>query len=382
MKRSNTILVIILLVVITGCGGGKKADTQSDGIIIVDVTKSYPKKELVLQDFMDVKYIALETSDEFVNQGNVLDIGEKYALIGNNNTRNGDIFVYDRNGKALRRINRMGQGSEEYTTIYGVILDEDNDEIFVYDSMIKKILVYDLYGKYKRVLLYNENARYGIIFEYDKDNLVCSDDTRHSGNKEKVKSFYIISKQDGRIVKNIEIPFIQEKSLMIMHDEFRATVFMHFPIIPYKGNFVITSLSSDTIFRYQPDNNMDPFIVRSPSIQSMDDPEMFLCPTILTDQYYFMECIKKEAKFPRTTIVYDRQEKAIYECIVNNDDYSGRTESFFAKTMNDKIAFCEKIEAFELIEANKEGKLKGKLKEIADGLDEDDNPVIMLVKYK
>ncbi|MDR1200737.1 MAG: 6-bladed beta-propeller, partial [Tannerellaceae bacterium] len=65
MKRINTILAIILLVVLAGCGGNK----QSNGdLIIVDVSKSYPEKELILQDFMDVEYIALETTDEFLTQ--------------------------------------------------------------------------------------------------------------------------------------------------------------------------------------------------------------------------------------------------------------------------------------------------------------------------
>ena len=134
MKRLKMALVIILFIM-TGCGGGKKDVARDDGIITIDVTASYPKKELLLQNFMDVEYIALETTDEFINQGNVLDIGEKYVLVGNKSILNGDLFVYDRNGKALRKINRKGQGSEEYTTIYGVILDEDNDEIFIYDSI-------------------------------------------------------------------------------------------------------------------------------------------------------------------------------------------------------------------------------------------------------
>jgi len=36
----------------------------------------------------------------------------------------------------------------------------------------------------------------------------------------------------------------------------------------------------------------------------------------------------------------------------------------------------------QLVEAHKKGLLKGKLKEIAATLDEEDNPVIMLVKHK
>ena len=90
----------------TGCG----ENSSTDGFITVDVTKgSYSKKELVLQDFMDVEYIPLETNDEFVNQGFVQAVGKEFILVKNYKD-DGDIFVYDRTGKAIRKINRKGQG--------------------------------------------------------------------------------------------------------------------------------------------------------------------------------------------------------------------------------------------------------------------------------
>ena len=47
-----------------GCGGDH---SSTDGLITVDVNDSYStKKELVLQDFMDVEYIPLETNDSSV----------------------------------------------------------------------------------------------------------------------------------------------------------------------------------------------------------------------------------------------------------------------------------------------------------------------------
>jgi len=92
MKQINTILAVILLMVLAGCGGNKHSN---DDLIIVDVSKSYSKKELILQDFMDVEYIALETTDEFLTQGLVLDVGKEYLLVKNRNS-DGDIFIFDR----------------------------------------------------------------------------------------------------------------------------------------------------------------------------------------------------------------------------------------------------------------------------------------------
>ena len=49
MKQTKTILAVILLVVLAGCGENKQSNND---LIIVDVSKSYPKKELILQDFL------------------------------------------------------------------------------------------------------------------------------------------------------------------------------------------------------------------------------------------------------------------------------------------------------------------------------------------
>lgn len=64
-------------------------------MVTVDIATEHSEKEVVLQDFMDVEYIPLETSDEFVTQGSVMDIGDKYLLV-KNWANDGDIFVYDR----------------------------------------------------------------------------------------------------------------------------------------------------------------------------------------------------------------------------------------------------------------------------------------------
>lgn len=82
MKQTNVLLAAILLVVLAGCGENKQLH---DDLITVDLSKSYPKRELILQDLMDVEYIALETTDTFLTQGLVQDIGEKILLVKNRN---------------------------------------------------------------------------------------------------------------------------------------------------------------------------------------------------------------------------------------------------------------------------------------------------------
>ena len=48
----------------------------------------------------------------------------------------------------------------------------------------------------------------------------------------------------------------------------------------------------------------------------------------------------------------------------------------------DRNIAYKKLEAFKLIEALESGDLSGELKNIAESLKEDDNPVLMVVKFK
>ena len=390
MKRANLLLVVILLAVMTGCRGGGKQSI--DDLIIVDVTKSYPEKELILQDFMDVEYIALETTDEFVCQGLVLDVGKEIMLV-RNQTNDGDIFIFDRKGNGLRKINHRGQGPEEYTSIMGVTLDEENGEMFVRD-FAKGIIVYDLYGNFSRRFPLNEDVSYTFLQNYDKEHLICGESTFKTDEKStESHPCAIISKKNGNIVNDIRICFEQRVNPRVSAEGLGIVVLLSSmvkSIIPYHDSWILTELSSDTIFRLLPDFSMTPFMARSPSIYSMN-PEVFLLPAILTDRYYFVETLRKEVEripgfFPRIKLIYDRQEKTFYRYTVCNDDYTTSksieiTLSVFSN-LNNEIAYLQKIEAYELIESNKKGELKDKLKEVAAKLNEDSNPVIMLVKHK
>ena len=68
--------------------------------------------------------------------------------------------------------------------------------------------------------------------------------------------------------------------------------------------------------------------------------------------------------------------------IIRNADFEGSNVALWESSLNPEIASYRTLYAHELVEANEEGKLKGRLKEIASTLDEEDNPVIMLMKQK
>lgn len=384
MKQTNLLLAAILLVVLAGCVEYRQSH---DDLITVDLSKSYPKKELILQDLMDVEYIALETTDEFLTQGLVQDVGKEYLLVSNRN-RDGDIFIFDRKtGKGLRKINRQGQGAEEYAGINRIILDESNDEILVM-SPGNKILVYDLYGEYKRCLKLDREV--SSVFDYDKSNLIGYDmSDYHNKGKDRSKSYHIlISKQDGSITREIFIPFKTIDTPVVTGDGGFVASYSY-QIRQSHGKCTLMDTSSDTLYNYAPDGTLTPFIVRTPSAHTME-PEVFLYMGIYTDRYYFMQTVKNVFNFEKGNgfytdeLMYDKEEKAVYQVAVYNGDYAEkRTVAMTAKPINSEIEDATSLNASRLVEIYKKGQLKdGQLKEIASRLSEEDNPVIMLVRQK
>ena len=386
MKSVYSILFILLLFM-AGCEGNKQS---ADDFITVDVTAKYPYKKLILQDFMDVEYIPLETNDEFVCGNFVRAVGRNHVVV-TNRSNDGNIYVFDRKGRALRKINRKGQGGEEYNGLSSIVLDEDNNELFINDSYSNKIQVYDLKGNFKRKLSTNKDFLFVDMYNFDEEHLICHDSFNdnstvafHAG-----QSFMLISKLDGSISKEIQIPYEEKKSIVIKTPKDEKTgmysVFMPssvFPIVPYFDDYVLDEISADTIYSYSSNNTMKPLIVRTPPICSMA-PERFLLLSLLTDRYYFMEIIEKKRLFPFSNIVYDRQEKALFSYKVYNSDYTDEEEAFLKSVpLNREIPSCQYLEAYKLVEDYEGGRLKGKLKEVAAKLDSEDNPVIMLIKHK
>lgn len=395
MISKYIISVIIPAFIFAGCS--TKSPIENN-FITVDVTKDYPKKDVVLQDIFDIEYVPLETSDEFLTSGNVRAIGKDLIITKNNGRTDGNIYLFDRTtGKGIRRINRLGQGGEEYTNILDIVLDEDRQEMFVNNHYLAKIVVYDLKGNFKRSFKQKENYFYGEIGNFDKDRLICHDDCLSFDKEETKRNFFMLaSKQDGSI-KEIPIPYDKVKTSLILKQvdgKKRDWSIYNKRMIPYKDSWLLNEISADTIYRYSPDAGLIPFIVRKPSVQTMS-PEIFLFPSVMTDRYYFMQTAKKDFDFKmdsdveRTDLMYDKEANKIFRVTIYNADYTEKVpvkimfEMFMLSFINkDGVAFSRVLPAFELAEAYKNGKLRGHLKKIAAKLDEEDNPVIMIAKYK
>ena len=89
MRRIPFISMIAFVAMSISCG-----PSADKGMMTIDVEKSYPKKELTIDDLWEVKYIALETDSIFLLPGGQPQhVGE--SKLGFVDNRTGNLLFFD-----------------------------------------------------------------------------------------------------------------------------------------------------------------------------------------------------------------------------------------------------------------------------------------------
>ena len=380
MKKLYTI-TLLLASMLLSCGGGKgEAQKQkvSDGLWTFDVTKKYPTKEIYIQDIADVDNIPLETNDSILWRGReVLYLDDDY-IVGAN--RNNGVYFHDGKGKVLNMFNKMGQGPKEYLDMYKVQYDKKSDEIYINDMF--KYYVYDKEGNFKRSFQGIEDKLYSRIEQFfilNEDELIQYNYNNHYTRVSRLTGEHLGDIKLGVADSTTTLHF--RKNNMIFN-----TIVSHFT--KDKEGYIITSFSSDTTYLLTSNLQLKPIGVRIPPVSSQDVP-VFLLPVKNTPRYYFMSTIKKEDSFPVKAYMMDKKTNQIYylKDYFKNKDYIGlkvHLDMFGPSVLADlpNNVCVQSLNITKLCEAYEEGKLSGKLKDIAANLKEDDNPVLMIIKFR
>jgi len=377
----------------------KAIDNQ---LIAIDFNAKHPEKELLLQDIADVEYVRLATTDTFL-------LGSSVRLVFCNNEfiiivdyQSSSIFIYDRKGNPVSYFSRKGQSHEEWINIANVFYDPYKDEVFVIELFPSKIKVYDKKGKFKRGMELPSQTDGLTVVDFDRDNLLLCETMRSFSIEDKesaVKtdsiSYYMISKNDLAAKDSFNIKVPKKVSPAIIHrgttngQEYIAVGIYSYPhVVKTKNGFVISEISSDTIYRMNSELQMTPYIVRTPSVGAY---EYLTALSLDLDRpdFILLRLLNMEGKDDNFLnhekfLFYDKKNGQISYYKFVNADYPDMSNAGVAddrqisKTGEYIYVF---LQASDLLEALEAGKLKGKLKEIASQLTDDDNPVLMIAKF-
>jgi len=388
------VFCILLPIVLAGC---QQKSANTGEFIEIDISKNYLKKEIHLQSIADIEYVPLETTNDVLVGGNakLSFVSDKYIFLWD---RRGDIFVFNRSGKTISHFNRKGNGDKEYTGISSVVFDEKNEEIFVFqDFSLSRILVYSLFGEYKRTLKIPDYISRMTAYDFDDETLLIYDESGLNQNTYSHNPYMFMSKKDGSVVSvlNIDLP-VRYSDTMFSNGstpdgrEVIRPIRIGIPNNRHFGqDFVIADISSDTIYLLSKSKILTPLLVRKPSVHS-SDPRIVWTSQLKTDRFMllwkiildFVE-LGKNQKVSYTNLIYNLETQQTNTVSFVDDDFLSWNLIMDATDLAaPKNMYAGLIDAGLLKNAYEDNKLSGDLKKLAQSIDSEDNQVVMIVKFK
>lgn len=381
---------MLMAMVLLACLGALAQNKTGKNVPEVDVTQAKRFAPLKVSEKATVEFIPLETNADFLLDrvaGALINVTENYIVTVN--ITEGKLFVFSRQGKALHTFCRKGQGPEEFVYPIAVRVDEKSKEIFVLDY--QKVQVYSLTGKYKRSLNIPENVKISSMFNYDDKHLICYDNHNLDRQGEKVteQPFFLFSKKDGKITR---IPLtIQNRigqSMHIERDGKKMVVTMNniAPMVKNGDEVVLSDMGSDVVYLYKK-GKVTPLLKRNPGTMDFNPRSAMGVVMKLGDIVWLRE-VKKEVKGPRPDInmlTYDVATGEVNNLVLWDDVNFTNPYSVQSRNERQELPYNCTAANFQpdyLKKLNEQGRLTGRLKELAEEMLEDDNPLLILYKLK
>ena len=371
---------------------GERTQTASE-LLVADKDVDCPKQEIYLEDIADVDYIPLVTTDSIlVNDYPPESVTpEGIAVRGG---QPGELLLLDPTGqKLVGRVCRCGQGPEEYTVIYRCVVDWQRCEVYIADYTHLK--AYDFAGNYLRTLLTKEEIPMLDIRNLNADQLLCARERENCETP--YHPYFTLSKADGRVdtLTSIELPrFIASNRTVLSNDgrSYNAHAFLPL-LVGCADRMWLTALALDTIFQINPDRSLLPVMapLRAPT---RDEEAPLLHFRGINDRYVWLSWVRRNVTVQLEHMeagmredlkiyMYDRKAQTWCEPAYRCRAWSGFEPRYI---FTDPLPYgygLVMLNAMDLVEAYQNDELSDeRLREIASTLREDDNPVLMRLKFK
>ena len=123
------ILLFVLFVAVTGCQHNSQK-YKAGNLPVIDISKTYPEKEVIIQDIANVEYVPLETTDSvLIGKGNLSYISGKYIVL--KDISQNAVFVFSRNGKIVSHFNEEKKIRGELDESVKIPDEDDNPVVMI-----------------------------------------------------------------------------------------------------------------------------------------------------------------------------------------------------------------------------------------------------------
>ncbi len=373
----------------------KTAQAQSPVIIDIEWGIENQQKLNISELVDDIQYIPLETNNNnLISYIKSIKFVDELILVATFNPSS--LFSFDSSGKFLNKIGNQGRGPNEYNFFGNFGIKETNKEVYLYGLEPSKLLVYNNNGTLKENLEWpnSRSDNFHNIEFIANDNFVLM---QANGGGNTPYSYKIYS-TENKLIKEAINP--------IQYKMNGVTGFVYaFSYFKFNDDlFVKENLYNDTLYRITPSLEFEPkYILNSGK---------YSCP-VQFSQNMMSFFQKNDLKYVRLTHIFDFKEYLTFFFAFEKKEYFG----FYNKSLKKTFTYPNKgiindfdggVDFYPIYQSNnkligyvnaldlithvasddfknstpKYLEKKKQLEKLANSLNENDNPVLMLVKLK
>ncbi len=392
MKKINIVFCSIIVLLFVCCAGREVKEKDFNLL-------TSKEKEINLSDISDdIKYIKLDL-DKPITSINKLISTDSYFFIS---CHPYGIIKITKNGKEITKIGNIGRGPSEYTRSDNFAVDPELEKIFVMRS-IGEIIEFNYDGDYTRSFKMQEPSTFGFINSFGNNKIMITDSNSDY--------YWRIIDLNGNIIQERKNYLKFEKPVLLSMNPGQI-------VEKSNNNFIYYNSFNDTIFKitkenydeymvfYRDEFRMTPerFIKESPTWVDFNDlsrinmPKFWRIQNIFATNNFTYFCYSFNYQFE--IVILDKHSGEQYyikdsgELNGIRNDFDGDlpflAKEYFVENGNEYLiswidAYALKTYVSSDIFKNSTPKFpekKKQLEQLANSLNENDNPVLMLVKLK
>ena len=412
MTTKACVLSVLFLFLFNFCYAQSNKVGDSKGKLVVDLDKAkiYPDTAFLASSlFKSLKIVPLETNELcLIGRINKIMVFDQYIFVLDNTIAN-SLYMFDKEGRFIRKIGSVGQGPGEYIGISDFAIDRVNRTIYIIGSRLPRIHKYDLAtGKFIQTIHLDRNDRSkrfmhfvsvggklyaeGLFVEHsDKNYLLYSVD--ESSGKEKDNFLNVMEYNKGISVlqsHTIFYPFILRGNgdalffQSFMNHIIEITKDGVFSLIEFKGKNLLTPDESKRTYEFSNMNNRQ----NSSRIFEATDKYMRVVAYIEKGDHIIVDMMKG-FQLHRFLINKKTKETSIFEkCYLDDllyNDGRGFFPAFGCNDVNGAYYYVnDSRKTLTFQELAKAGSLSPDiigLEKLAK-LDSEDNPILFYYEFK
>ncbi|TKG94681.1 6-bladed beta-propeller [Puteibacter caeruleilacunae] len=373
----------LIVFLIGAMGLTSLCNAQQTSIPVIDKEKKYPEKEFLVDT--EKKFVQLETRDDVLidRDAHVYYVSDERILIANK--IKGDVFIFDMNGKCLSNFNQKGGYGYKY--LGHAMYDEKQKEIYILDAINSNILVFEEDGTLKRTLRKPKGLSLKEIYNFDENTLLGFHEYGYGELKVK-QPYFFISKKSGELLSHVDYTMNKANPRIIQNGESVVVVVNNYSgSCKFGDQFVLSNLSSDTIYVLNKDKSLKPLLIQKPTV--FNDPPVITSIGMLTDEFICLCTYPFNLKAARKRVndgdgpnLQTGAKFFIYE-FKTGEIYEQKNREYWAEKIDiHQNMYVEKMDCWLLKHRLEQGRLEGELKKIAEKIDINNNPVIIVGKIK